>query len=273
MKASDREHFSASALRQIMSCAMMYRLQRIDRAKPTHRSPALILGSSYHEAIAAALIAVRQGKVVETDELAEWFEAAWARELAVETPPIKWTAKLTVDNQRELGLRMVGAWHEQGLPLFADTEILAVEEQFTVPIVSSEGEVLEHPLTGYIDCICRRADGRTVVVDHKTASQGISKTEVDLNIQATAYLHAARELGHGDCAFEFHSVSKAKTPKLTVTTAKRSLRDLDRLFMIARDAERLIEAGIYLPAAPGWQCAGCSHGKTCRDAYAGKIAA
>jgi CRISPR/Cas system-associated exonuclease Cas4 (RecB family) len=272
MKTTDREHFSASALRQIMTCGMMYRLQRIDGVKRTHRSPPVVLGSSFHEAIASALVAVRQGKTVEADEVAAWFEAAWARELAVKSPPIRWTAKATVDNQHELGLRMVGTWHEQGLPLFADAEILAVEERFVVPIVSSEGEVLELPLVGYIDCIFRRADGRLCVVDHKTASQKISKTEVELNIQATAYLHAARELGHGECSFEFHSVSKSKTPKFTVTAAERSVRDLDRLFNIARDAERLIDAGIYLPSAPGWQCACCSYGKACREAYAGKAA-
>ena len=158
---STREHLSASALRQLMSCALQWKLQRLDGAKPSHRSPSLILGRAYHEAVANALIALHQGKVVETDELAESFESAWTRELKVENPPVRWTAKVTAENQRELGLRMVAAWHDQALPLFADAEIVAVELPFTVPVISSEGEVTERPLEGFIDAVVRK-DGRTI---------------------------------------------------------------------------------------------------------------
>jgi CRISPR/Cas system-associated exonuclease Cas4 (RecB family) len=267
-----REHLSASALRQLMSCALQWRLQRLDGAKPSHRSPSLILGRSYHEVVANALIALHQGKVVETDELAESFESAWTRELKVDNPPIRWTAKVTAENQRELGLRMVGAWFDQGLPLFADAEIVAVELPFTVPLMDSHGEVLEHPLTGFIDAVIRRG-GKTIVLDHKTASQSYSETEIELDLQAAAYAYAARHLGYGEPGFEFHVMSKAKKPKLSVVPAPRTESDFDRLFMIARDAERLIEAGIYLPKPPDWMCAGCAYGRACRKAYAGKAAA
>ncbi len=268
-----REHLSASSLRQLMSCALQWKLQRLDGAKPAHRSPALILGRSYHEAIANALIALHQGKVVETDELAESFESAWARELKKDNPPIRWTAKATAENQRELGLRLVGAWFDQGLPLFADAEIVAIELPFTVPIINSDGEVTERPLEGFIDAVVRK-DGRTVVVDHKTSGQSsaFSDTEIELDVQATAYCYAARHLGYGDCELQFHVMSKTKKPKLTVVPAPRTDDDFDRLFMIARDAERLIEAGIYLPKPPDWMCAGCAYGRACRKAHAGKAA-
>jgi CRISPR/Cas system-associated exonuclease Cas4 (RecB family) len=259
-----------------MSCALQWRLQRLDGAKPSHRSPSLILGRAYHEAVANALIALHQGKVVETDELAESFESAWTRELKVEDPPVRWTAKVTVENQHELGLRMVGAWFDQGLPLFtpdgADAEIVAVELPFTVPIVSSDGEVTERPLEGFIDAIIRK-DGRTVIVDHKTSGQSsaFSDTEIELDVQATAYCYAARHLGFsrdgGDCELQFHVMSKAKKPKLSVVPAPRTDDDFDRLYAIARDAERLIEAGIFLPKAPDWMCAGCAYGRACRKAY------
>jgi CRISPR/Cas system-associated exonuclease Cas4 (RecB family) len=263
-----REHLSASSLRQLMSCALQWKLKRLDGAKPSHRSPALILGSCYHEIVANALIALHQGKAVESDEVAESFESAWTRELENDTPPVRWTSKVTEENQHELGLRLVGAWFDQGLPLFADAEIVAVELPFTVPIINSDGEVTERPLEGFIDAVIRK-DGHTIIVDHKTSGQSsaYSDTEIELDLQASAYVYAAKHLGYGDCELQFHVMSKAKKPKLSVITAPRTEDDFDRLHAIARDAERLIDAGIFLPKPPDWMCAGCSYRAACAKAY------
>ncbi len=270
---TNREHLSASSLRQLMSCALKWKLQRLDGAKPSHRSPSLLLGRAYHEAIANALIALHQDKVVETDGLAESFESAWARELRSDGPPIRWTAKVTAENQRELGIRLVSAWYDQGLLLFADAEIVAVELPFTVPIINSNGEVTERPLEGYIDAVIRK-DGRTVLVDHKTCGQSsaFSNTEIELDIQATSYAYAARHLGYGDCELQFHVMSKTKKPKLTVVPAPRIEDDFDRLYWIASDAERLIEAGLFLPKPPDWQCATCPYRHACVKAHHAAVA-
>jgi len=268
-----REHLSASSLRQLMSCALQWRLQRLDGAKPTHRSPALLLGRAYHEAVANALIALHQDKPADKDEISGWFEAAWSRELRVTDPPVRWTDRMTADVGREQGLRMVGAWFDQGLPQFEGAEVVAVELPFTVPVINSEGEVTECPLEGYIDAIIRK-DGHTIIVDHKTSGQSsaYSDTQIEMDLQATAYCYAARHLGYGDCELQFHVMTKAKKPKLSVVTAPRTDDDFDRLYAIARDAERLIDAGIFLPKPPDWQCAGCAYGKACREAYAGRAA-
>ncbi len=251
-----------------MSCGLQWRLQRLDGVKPSHRSPSLILGRAYHESLANALIALHQGRAVEADEVAESFESAWAAELKRDGPTIRWTSKVTAENQRELGLRMVGAWYDQGLPLFADAEIVAVELPFTVPVINSDGEVTERPLEGYIDAVIRKG-GRTVIIDHKTSGQSgaFSDTEIELDIQATAYCYAGKHLGYGDCELQFHVMSKAKKPKLSVVPAPRTESDFDRLYWIARDAERLIEAGIFLPKPPDWQCASCSYRRACVKAH------
>ncbi len=265
---SQRRHLSASSLKQLMSCPLQWKLQRLDRVKPSHRSPSLLVGRAFHGAVANALIALHQGKVVETDQLAESFESAWARELKGNGPRIRWTAKLTAENQRELGIRLLSAWFDQGLPLFADAEIVAVELPFTVPIINSDGEVTEIPLEGFIDAVVRK-DGRTVIVDHKTSGQSsaFSDTEIELDIQATAYAYAARHLGYGDCELQFHVMSKAKKPKLSIITAPRTESDFDRLYWIACDAERLIEAGLFLPKPPDWMCASCSYKHACVKAH------
>ena len=67
-------------------------------------------------------------------------------------------------------------------------------------------------------------------------------------------------------------MSKAKKPALKVVSAPRTDDDFDRLYAITRDAERLIDAGIFLPKPPDWMCVGCAYGKACREVYAGKVA-
>lgn len=44
----EREHLSATSLKQLQSCALQFRLQRLDGLSRSHRSPALITGGIYH---------------------------------------------------------------------------------------------------------------------------------------------------------------------------------------------------------------------------------
>ncbi len=262
------DHFSHSALKQLRTCPLQYRLQRIDGASPSHRSPSLVLGGVYHEVLANALRFVEKDTDLPAEALRLWFDDFWAEALESHGPPIRWTDRLTPQNQRDLGRAMVATWHDQGLPIFTQAEkILAVEEPFRVELVHSDGRVLRTPLAGIIDAVVLRADGTVVVVDHKTAKQAYSATYVDLNLQATAYTYAARKAGHRDCTFEFHTMLKRKKPELAVVPAPRGRDSFDRLFWVARQAEKLVEGGTFLPAAPTWFCDSCECSHACVTAH------
>ena len=43
--------------------------------------------------------------------------------------------------------------------------------------------------------------------------------------------------------------------------------EVDRLFWVASQAEKLIEAGAFLPAAPTWLCDSCEYGHACAAAH------
>jgi len=266
------EHFSHSALKQLQTCTLQYRLKRIDRVEPSHRSPSLVLGGVYHRVLAHALLFVKESKrnarELTKEALMLWFDDFWAEEMDAAGPPVCWTEKVTSQNQRELGRAMVAAWHEQGLPAFTHAErILAVEEPFCVELVHSDGRILATPLAGIIDALVLRTDGTIVVIDHKTARQAYSKTYVELDLQASAYTYAAETLGHGDCAFEFHTMLKRKRPELTVVPAARDQDSFDRLFWVARQAEELVATGAFLPAAPTWLCDSCEYRHACVAAH------
>ncbi len=49
-----------------------------------------------------------------------------------------------------------------------------------------------------------------------------------------------------------------------------ALRDedsFDRLFWVASQAEKLVEAGAFLPAAPTWLCDSCEYRHACATAH------
>ena len=119
-----RPHWSHSSLRQLQTCGLQFKLKRIDKVAPSHRSPALVLGSVYHDVIAHALLALCEDRIVEQEALLEKFDELWAVELSIPAPPIRWSTRSTEESQRELGNAMIAAWHKQGLPLFQQTRHL-----------------------------------------------------------------------------------------------------------------------------------------------------
>jgi RecB family exonuclease len=264
----NRPHWSVSSLRQLQSCPLAWRLSRIDRVAPSHRSPGLVLGSVYHQVLAHALSALRDGEDVPKEALRLWFIDLWQAALE-DGAPVRWTSRATEESERALGVQLIEAWHDQALPVFKEAEeIEGVELSFTVPLIDSAGEITESPLTGIADAILRQPDGRVVVVDHKTSSQGYGETFIDSDLQATAYVYAARQLGFGEAQFVYHVMSKSKKgPTLSVIEAPRTEGDFDRLFWIASQAERLVAHDIYLPSPPGWQCESCEYAGACRKAH------
>ena len=261
------DHLSHSSIRQLQTCSMAWRLRRIDNVRPSHRGGALIVGSVYHEVIAKCLLALKSGEEVSTGFIDEAFESNWKIQTESDGPPIRWAARSDESGQRALCRLMCDTWMEQGLLLFTDAEILGVEIPFLVPIINSSNEVLGTPLKGFIDVIVRGAKGDVVVIDHKTASQSYGPMQVEMDMQATSYVLAARHLGFGNVDFAFHIMSKRKKPALSVVSANRSSDDIDRLYWVAEQVERQIDVGLFLPTAPGWMCESCEYKAACKAAH------
>ena len=264
-----RLHWSYSSLRQLQTCPLQFKLQRIDGLQPSHRNPALVLGGVYHVVLAEALNLLVEKKQPTVKSITECFETIWSAEVGIEEPPVLWTKRTTEKSLRRLGRKMVAAWIEQGLPIFLGAKkILGIEVPFQVPLINSAGEVLDMPLEGFIDVVMAAADGTTQVVDHKTASQAFGAAQLEMDLQPSCYVYAAHHMGYGNARFAFHSMSKAKKgPVMEIIDVQRTHPDFDRLFWVASQCEKLVDSGIFLPRAPGWSCDGCEYRHGCRSAH------
>ncbi len=270
MKGNDTyelDHLSQSSISQMQRCGMQWYLQRVARAGPAFRNAALVVGSVFHAVIESCLNAVRDGLEITKDSTLAVLDTLWEAELADKSVPVRWGKRETPESQLKTLRAMIARFLVDGLPTFQAGEILAVEARMRVPLVRSDGAVLETPLVTVADAIVRDADGNVTVVDFKTAAKGLSDRYTEMGVQPSAYLLAAEHAGYADARFEYHVVTKKAKPTYSVIPVARTREDLDRLWFIAAQVEQAVRHGFWMPTSPdGWACASCSWSSACRKA-------
>lgn len=82
-------------------------------------------------------------------------------------------------------------------------EVVAVEQHFEIPLINPDtmGQSRTFRLAGKIDAIVRLADGRVVIVEHKTTSEDIGPdsrywTKLAIDGQVSGYYQGAKALGY-----------------------------------------------------------------------------
>jgi hypothetical protein len=118
-------------------------------------------------------------------------------------------------------------WGEESM------EVLAVEKQFVAPMVNpvTGAESRTYRLGGKLDVVVRLRDGRTAVMDHKTASEEIRagaefwRRVTALDTQASMYHVGARALGYDVQTFVFDVLRKPGQKPLKRTAEVKYKKD------------------------------------------------
>jgi len=136
-------------------------------------------------------------------------------QLETNNRPIRLGEKDTKESLLDLACRMLDVLHRNQEP---DTEIVAVEEPFDVPLIDLDtGEVLDRALVGTLDLVERDAEGSVVVVDLKTSSRRYTDLQAELSLQLSMYSYATSMNGLGDqedFRLRFDVLTKTKQPEL-----------------------------------------------------------
>ena len=254
-------HLSVAQLKTFIQCPRKYFLQYIERAAPSHRSAALAFGSAWHSTIDEWLINSSQDAPVPNAELHEVFKAALEQELLREGPPV-----LFDDDQEDLGrlvgtgMRMVDAF-VRAVPLPA--KVIGVEIPFGLTLVDpTTGEVLPVPLIGSIDALVVEG-GETSLWELKSGKRRWSSDQVEYDLQPTAYVQAARELGEEPDAVKLIVATKSSQPDIQVERLVRRRSDEEDLFATAASVVRGVHAGVDHPVR-SWSCRTCPYTGACR---------
>lgn len=255
-------HVSQSQLTTFMLCPLKYRFAYVDRLKPAFVPAALAFGSALHGAIATYFRVLKEGKEkLPLGMLQEEFQCLWREK--VDGEPVHFRGTSGPKEMEELGLRMLEVFHKEA----GESDVVAVEEPFSVPILDpATGETLEPALVGIFDLVERDDSGAVVIVDFKTASRKYTDFQVENSLQLALYAYAATFNGltdGDDVLLRFDVLIKTKSPQLQRYYLARDGGDHRRAFRALREVLRAIEAGAFFPN-PGPHCLDCPFQKPCQ---------
>jgi putative RecB family exonuclease len=254
-------HVSYTQLDTYLRCPLRYRLQYVDRLEPEFVPAALAFGSGIHGAAAFLYRGLAAGTPPSPADVAGYFESLWRLETAHR--PIRYGERDTAESLRDLGVRMLAILCAEVDPA---TDVVAVEQVFTVPLVDPEtGTVLDRDLVGSLDRLERDTEGRLVVVDLKTAARRYSDLAVEASLQLSVYSYATMMSGladQEDLRLRFDVLTKTKTPELVRYWTTRDQAANRRLVRLAGEILHAIEAEVF-PPNPGWPCRDCPYRARC----------
>lgn len=185
---------TASACRAYRTCARKYRYAYVDLLRPRHEPEALRLGTIVHAGL----------------------EAHWLRR---DAPPI-------VDADPYVAARasaVLAGYDARWLPTRLAHTVLAVERAFSAPLCAGWF------LAGKIDALASR-DGRTILVEHKTASADLSPgsdywARLAIDSQISIYYVGAASQGYqiDECCYDVlrkPSIKPCRVPTLDAAGLK-----------------------------------------------------
>jgi putative RecB family exonuclease len=243
------EYLSASRITQYLMCPLKYRLVYVDKVDPDFLPSNLVLGSCIHSAIEGFYHNWQEGRRLSSDTVIELFESYF------DAGTDGKTLEPGCDREgvRRIGKSLLGVFARDVQP----AEVVGIEEKFRIPLADENG-VYIIDLVGVFDLIELDSEGTPVVVDHKTAAKRYSDTDLESNLQLTAYGLASRELHKidGPVLLRIDAMIKNKTPIFDQRFTIRTVDSGQRFLKLATDVLAAMESGAFFPNT-GWQCGSC----------------
>jgi putative RecB family exonuclease len=244
------EYLSASRITQYLMCPLKYRLIYVDKVDPDFLPSNLVLGSCIHSAIEGFYHNWQEGLRLTPETVIELFEAYFDAGTDGKT--------LEPGCDREV-VKNIG---KSLLTVFArdvqPAEVVGIEEKFRIPLVDKDTGEIIIDLVGVFDLIELDSEGTPVVVDHKTAAKRYSDTDLESNLQLTAYGLASRDLHKidGPVLLRIDAMIKNKVPVFDQRFTVRNTDHDQRFVKLAADVLDAMELGAFFPNT-GWQCGSC----------------
>ncbi|MEQ1735393.1 MAG: PD-(D/E)XK nuclease family protein [Rhodoglobus sp.] len=253
-------YVSVSQLKTYLRCPRQYELRYVRGERPEFTAAALVLGSAVHGALAAFYAGLRDGSPLDLATMLEAFGLAWVAAQPVDRP-----LQLDKDEDerqvRAEGERMLRVFHAHAARS-PQVRPVMIEAPFSVELHDpTTGEILEERLIGVMDLVAEVGD-QVRIFEHKTSARRYSRDQVDHDLQATAYLLAARALGLAVAGLTYQVLTKTATPVVQVEDVNRTAQQEREFLATVVGVLRAIDAGAFYPVR-GWQCRSCAHRTAC----------
>lgn len=192
------EHWSASSLNMLSVCPRQWQARYVHGRKEAPGA-ARILGSANHEAVQWNCEAkMMNGEDAPLEELVEFFnDEAYPKQLerVGGAGEVQWDYGEDADQQRELGVKMVSAYHLNVAPRVEPRE---VEARIDVDVPG-----VPVPVIGYVDIV---QQGLRPIIDLKTSKQKRTELKPEWRLQGRIYQLAYMR------PVDWQVITKAKWP-------------------------------------------------------------
>ena len=246
------DHLSYSQVNTYLTCPLRYRFQYVEQIPAAFVPAALAFGSSIHEAVGAFYQSYLIGEELRLDQMVDVYRQEWSSR---EAENIRFNNGDDAESLMTKAKQMLTVFHDHFDPT---VQIIGVEEFFEVGLVGAP------PLQGYIDLIEQDHDGRTWIVDLKTASRKPANGNASQNLQLTCYNLAAVEMGFApeSLSMRLDVLTKTKNPELTRCETTRTDQQRRRFFKLVQHVWKAIEREVFFPKTD-WQCSTCAWADPC----------
>jgi putative RecB family exonuclease len=250
--AEEHDHLSYSQVACYLSCPLQYRLKYLDKVEPAFNSAALAFGSAIHEAVAAFHQSRLEADPLSSDQMLDVYRDQWRR-----AGQVKFFNGDSENTLLEKARQMLQVFHESA---DQNVQVIGVEEFFEIPLGGL-------PLfQGYIDLIEQSPDGEVILVDLKTASKKLSQSNVDTNMQLTAYALATESMGFNadEMKFRLDVLLKTKEAGLVKYETSRTPDDRYRFIKLLYSVWNGIQSDVFFPRQD-LGCVQCQWATQCKE--------
>lgn len=259
-------HLSFSQINSYLLCGLKYRFNYVEKRPYERISSSLFLGTAIHQAIARYYQTLRDKETIEPlNVLEEMVEHSLAVDCELSGVPIVFKQEAP-DRQSLInqGKALIRTFYES--VDLTGYQIVSVEMPISARIYNEDGEPTDFRLVGVIDLLLRDENGELVVVDNKTAARAKSQSDVDADLQFSAYSYLLVSTGiafaRANLKCRMDVLRKTKTPKLEQYHSVRTPDMRLRFSKIANSVLDGISAGVFIPNS-GWLCGDCPFGDAC----------
>lgn len=238
-----RKHLSVTQVKMFLQCPLKYYFRYKEGIKVKPNS-SLTMGRCFHRAVEEFYRGKMKGEVI---DIKEAFSSVWA----AESKETEFKIDEVPGELKDEGIRLIEKYTEEVAPNIRPKEI---EKEFELVF-----ENVAYTLKGIIDLI--EEDG--TIVDHKCSKRSPNQSDIDRDIQLSAYQLAYRSLyGRDPKGLRYDYVVRNKTPKTLQVPTERSEKALQRFLKLLGYVSKAIEQDIYYPNE-GMLCGMCGYKEIC----------
>ena len=243
----ERKHLSISQIKMFLRCPLSYCFRYIQGIKMPPNS-SMTMGRCIHSTIEELYRRrINKERGVSEDTLKDHFASTWGRE-STETD---FQSDEIPGKLKDEGIKLVEKYLEDIAPTVKPKEI---EKKFELTF-----ENVTYTLKGVIDLI----EENGTIVDHKCSKRSPVQSDIDRDIQVSAYAIAYQSLyGKKPHALRYDYLVRNKTPKTVQCETERTQKALDRFLKLLGYVSKSIEQGIYYPNE-SMMCKGCAYKLLC----------